>query len=285
MDTKDTEDGRSFTRDESDREDGRRSRSWMPRRRAEDSVPATGAGDEEPDRDTRPLRTVDDREDRRASDRVVDDREDRRASDRRGDGRAMVDHRSVTRAQKERHGGVKVGSAFFGWLTATGMAVLLTALLAAAGAAVGVAHNTDLTKAANTATSDSKTVGIVGAIVLLLIVLVAYYCGGYVAARMARFNGVRQGVAVWVWTLVIAVVLAVLAAAAGQKYNVSATLNIFPRIPVREGTLTTAGIIALLAVAIAALVGAILGGLAGMRYHRRVDHTVPVAGATDRPLD
>ena len=37
--------------------------------------------------------------------------------------------------QKERFGGIKAGSAFFGWLTATGMSVLLITLLAAGGVA------------------------------------------------------------------------------------------------------------------------------------------------------
>ena len=44
-------------------------------------------------------------------------------------------------------GGIKIGSAFFGWLAATGMAVLLTALVAAAGTAVGLATNTDVNAA------------------------------------------------------------------------------------------------------------------------------------------
>ncbi len=269
--------------DESVAKDGDRSQPGTPWRQGRDADPTTGTPEEERIRDTRHERVEDDRHEgdrRKANRREVDRGEvDRRGSDRvkaAEDERVLVDPESVTQVQKDRHGGVKVGSAFFGWLTATGMAVLLTALLAAGGAAVGVGSN-DITKAADGGTSSSNTVGIVGAIVLLVIVLVSYYCGGYVAGRMARFNGISQGVAVWVWTLVIAVVLAVLAAAAGQKYNVSATLNIFPRIPVREGTLTTAGIIALLVVAVAALVGAILGGLAGMRYHRRVDHTVPIA--------
>jgi ABC-type dipeptide/oligopeptide/nickel transport system permease subunit len=43
------------------------------------------------------------------------------------------------------------------------------------------------------------------------------------------------------------------------------------RIPVNEGTVSTAGLIATLAIALAALVGAVLGGLAGMRFHREVD--------------
>ena len=184
-----------------------------------------------------------------------------------------IDHTAVAAAQKEEHGGIKIGSAFFGWLTATGMAVLLTALLAAGGTGVGVVSKADITKATDTTSSNPTTVGIVGAIVLLLIVLVSYYCGGYVAARMARFNGIRQGIAVWLWALLIIIVLAVLALVAGEKYNILSKLNAFPRIPVKEGTPTTTGIIALIAVAVASLVGAILGGLAGMRYHRKVDET------------
>jgi hypothetical protein len=78
---------------------------------------------------------------------------------------------------------------------------------------------------------------------------------------------------VWLWALVIAVIVAVLGAVAGSKYNILAQLNSFPRIPVSEGTLTTGGIIAAIAVVVASLVGALLGGLAGMRFHRRVDRT------------
>jgi len=103
------------------------------------------------------------------------------------------------------------------------------------------------------------------------VLFVAYYCGGYVAGRMARFNGLRQGLAVWLWAVVIAVVMAVLVAVAGSNYNVLSKLNSFPRIPVSEGNLTTGGIIALVVVAVGSLAGALLGGLAGMRFHRRVD--------------
>ncbi len=181
--------------------------------------------------------------------------------------------RSVVGREQEEHGGIKLGSAFFGWLTATGMAVLLTALVAAAGTAVGVATNTKVGDATQKATSSASTVGLVGGIILLVILFVAYYCGGYVAGRMARFNGLKQGLAVWLWAIVIAVVVAVIGAVAGSKYNILATLNTFPRLPVNEGTLTTGGVVALLAVVAASLVGALLGGLAGMRFHRKVDKT------------
>ena len=182
-----------------------------------------------------------------------------------------LDRASVVERQKESYGGIKIGSAFFGWLTATGTAVLLTALLAATGAAIGVATNTQAGQAADQATQNADTIGITGGIILLVVLFAAYYCGGYVAGRMARFDGAKQGVAVWLWAVAIAIVVAVLGVIAGSKYNVLGALNAFPRIPVDEGTLTTGGIIALVAAAVAALAGAILGGLAGMRYHRNVD--------------
>ncbi len=173
--------------------------------------------------------------------------------------------------EKERYGGIKVGSAFFGWLTATGTAVLLTALAAAAGTAVGVANNTDAAQALDQASRNSQTVGVVGIIVLLVILFVAYYCGGYVAGRMARFNGAKQGLMVWIWAIIIAVVVAILGLVAGSKFNILANLNSFPRIPIDEGQVTGTGILALVVVAVVSLGGALLGGLAGMHFHRQVD--------------
>ena len=177
---------------------------------------------------------------------------------------------TVVAREKEQFGGIKVGSAFFGWLAATGTAVLLTALVAAAGTAVGLATNTDVNEAANQAVNN-QTVGLAGIIVLLVILFVAYYCGGYVAGRMARFNGAKQGLMVWIWALIAAVIVAVLGLIAGQQFNILANLNSFPRIPVNEGQLNTMSIIAAVVVAVVALIGAVLGGLAGMRFHRKVD--------------
>jgi ABC-type amino acid transport system permease subunit len=190
-----------------------------------------------------------------------------------GQGSHREDRKTVIDREKEEHGGIKIGSAFFGFLTATGMTVLLTALAAAIGAAVGLATDTKTGEATSQATSSAGTVGIVGGIVLLVILFVAYYCGGYVAGRMARFDGVKQGFAVWLWAILIAVVVGVLGAVAGSEFNVLSQLNSFPRLPVGEGDLTTAGIVALVVVLAASLAGAVLGGLAGMRFHRTVDRT------------
>ncbi len=184
-----------------------------------------------------------------------------------------VDHDSVLTREKEQFGGIKVGSAFFGWVAAAGIAVLLTSLLTAAGVVLSLTSKTtttDISNQANAATGTAKTVGLVGAILLLVVLFVAYYCGGYVAARMARFNGAKQGLAVWLWGIVFAIVIFILVKIAGSRYNILTNLNL-PRIPVDEGTVITTAIIAIAAIIIVTLGAAILGGLAGMRFHRHVD--------------
>jgi len=184
------------------------------------------------------------------------------------------DRREVVGREREEHGGVKIGSAFFGWLTATGMAVLLTALAAAAGTAVSVATgNESASEATDAVGATAETVGLAGGIILLVILFLAYYSGGYVAGRMARFDGIKQGLAVWVWAIVVAIIVAVLGLVAGDEFNVLQQVDSFPRIPVGEGELTTGGIVALVLVVLVTLVGAMLGGLAGMRFHRKVDRT------------
>jgi len=177
------------------------------------------------------------------------------------------DHREVVARQKEEFGGMKVGAGFFGWLAATGMAVILTALVAAVAAALGMSQN--LTTADATTGNVAKA-GLVGGIVLLVIVLVAYYCGGYVAGRMARFNGLKQGLAVWLWAVIVTIVLGVLGAVAGSKFNLMDQVSV-PNLGVSTDRFTWTGVLALVVVAAVALLGAILGGLAGMRFHRRVD--------------
>lgn len=179
------------------------------------------------------------------------------------------DHDSVLARERDEFGGMKIGSAFFGWLAATGLAVIVIAILAGAGVAFGLTDQ-GAVDAAQGDEGTARTVGLVGAIVLLVVLLVAYYCGGYVAGRMARFDGAKQGLAVWLWLIVTTVVLALVGWIAGNRYNILAQLNL-PRIPVDEGTVTTAGLIAAGAALLAALAGAVLGGIAGTRWHRRID--------------
>lgn len=193
-------------------------------------------------------------------------------------GRRHDEREDMVATQRERFGGIKFGSAFFGWLTATGLAVLLTALVSAIGVGVGMANDVD---AEALTTEEPGTVGLIGAIVLAVILFVAYFAGGYVAGRMARFNGARQGFAVWLWAIIIAVLLAIVAVVAGNQFNGRGELDAFPRVPIGEGDLTTGGIVALVVALLVTLAGAILGGMAGMRFHRRVDQAAIDETRTD----
>lgn len=167
--------------------------------------------------------------------------------------------------QHERFGGLNIGAAFFGWLVAVGLAALLTALLSAAGAAIGLTEVSE-----SEARSNLETISVVGAILLILVLAIAYYAGGYVAGRMSRFDGARQGVGVWLIGLVVTILLAVLGAIAGSEYNLLGRLDL-PRIPIDEGSLTTGAVITLIVVVLGTLLAAIAGGKVGERYHHKVD--------------
>jgi amino acid transporter len=186
------------------------------------------------------------------------------ASATRGAARDAVD------AQHDRFGGIKWGAAFFGWLSANGLAVILLAILSAAGVAFGLTQVSSADQATNQATQNAGTIGIAGGITLLIVLFLAYLAGGYVAGRMARFDGVKQGLAVWVIGLLVVIVLAIVGAVLGAQYNVLSQLNL-PSIPISGGTLTTGGIIAGIAALLITLLGAILGGKLGTRYHRKID--------------
>jgi hypothetical protein len=180
--------------------------------------------------------------------------------DPRGDGLSADEVRA---RQHDQFGGINWGSAFFGWLVAVGLSALLVGLLSAAGAAIGL----------NSRPPDGETAGtvsIVGGALLVIALVIAYYGGGYVAGRMSRFDGGRQGVAVWLLGLAMTIIAAVAGAALGSQYNLLGQLNL-PSVPVDEATLATGGLITLAAIVVGTLLAAAAGGKAGHRYHRRVD--------------
>ena len=167
---------------------------------------------------------------------------------------------AVRARQREEFGGINWGAAFFGWLVAVGLGALLVGLLAAAGAAVGLADTT----------GDATEIGLGGAIALLVALAIAYFAGGYVAGRMSRFDGARQGAGTWLLGLAVTIVLAVVGAVLGSEYNVLERLEL-PAVPVGDSELATGGVLALVIVVVGTLIAAVAGGKAGERYHRKVD--------------
>ena len=173
-----------------------------------------------------------------------------------------ADTETAARARALQHdefGGINWGSAFFGWLVTVGMATILIGLLSAAGAAFGLSD-----------VNDTETIGVAGGILLVLVLAAAYYCGGYVSGRMSRFDGARQGIAVWALGLAVTLVLALAGTLFGAEYNVFERLNL-PRVPVDEGSLTAGAAVALVGVVVVTLGAAMGGGMVGERFHQKVD--------------
>ncbi len=168
--------------------------------------------------------------------------------------------------RKERFGGLNPGAAFFGWLVAIAVSVLLTGIIGAIVAAVG--SNTVITQ--SQAQSQAGTIGLVAAIVLLAVLMIGYYSGGYVAGRMSRFSGTSQGLGVWITGLVVTLAMIALGAIFGQQYDILSRVNL-PRLPVTADALTVGGVVAALVVLFGTLLAALAGGSVGTHYHRRVD--------------
>ena len=175
--------------------------------------------------------------------------------------------RAVRARQQEEYGGVNWGAAFFGWLVAIGLGALLVGLLAAMGAAVGLTELSETEAAGN-----ASELGIGGAIALLVALGVAYFFGGYVAGRMSRFDGARQGMGAWLIGLIVTVILAIAGALLGAEYNVLERLDL-PALPVGDSELARGGAVALALVVVVSLVATLVGGKAGETYHRRIDRT------------
>jgi len=168
--------------------------------------------------------------------------------------------------RREQFGGFNLGADFFGWLVAIGMTILLTGILSAIAAGLG----DSLEVSRNEAERKAGTFGLGVAIALLVVLMLAYYAGGYVAGRMSRYDGGRQGLGVWLIGLVVTLVVIAVGWIFGNEYNVFDRVNL-PSMPIPTDTATWGGIITLAAILLGTLLAAFLGGKMGQRYHTKID--------------
>ena len=125
---------------------------------------------------------------REAGGTAVADRDDETRAHRAAYEEGYADGHDPAAAQdvrRERFGGLNPGAAFFGWLVAIAVSVLLTGIVGAIAAAVGTSTQVNSPPTRR----QAGTIGLVAAIVLLVVLMIGYYAGGYVAGRMSRFNG------------------------------------------------------------------------------------------------
>ena len=164
-------------------------------------------------------------------------------------------------AEARRHfGGVDWLATLAGLLAAIGTLVLLGGL---AGAAGSIGYQL-------TDSGDDPSIGaLVAGIVVLL---VSFFVGGWVAGRVARYDGGRNGFLTALWFLALAAALAGLGAWLGDRYDVFREI----RLPqwFSGDDLGAAAIASGVVGAVLALAAGWLGGTVGARYHRRADQLV-----------
>ncbi len=185
-------------------------------------------------------------------------------------GRPLDEHRDDS-AARDRFGGINWGAGFFGWLVAIGMTIILAGIVGAVLSAIDSQVDITLRDARNAAGS----VGIGAGITLLVVLMLAYFTGGYVAGRMSRFDGARQGVATWVIGLVVTLLVTALGAVAGTQYDIFDRISL-PRLPLNLTELGTGGAITAVAVLLGTLLAAVIGGMVGHRYHDKVDRAAGI---------
>jgi hypothetical protein len=116
-----------------------------------------------------------------------------------------------------------------------------------------------------------------GLAVVGVLIFLTYFFGGYVAGRLARFDGGRNGAMVLAWTFIVALILALVALVfAGFLPDLAANSirNLAQGTASAVGTLAgagLAGIVVGVAALLLALLGGFFGGRLGSRYHAEID--------------
>lgn len=210
--------------------------------------------------DESPARHVDERA------RMTDETPERTTADRTPAERTSAERTSGRESAHEEFGGMNTGADFFGWLVAVAVATLLTGLIGALVA--GISETADISQ--SEAEREAGTIGIVAAVVLVLVVGVGYYAGGYVAGRMSRFDGARQGLGVWLIGLVVMIIAGVTGAVFGREYNVLDRVDL-PQLPVSDSDASMGALITGAALLLVSLLAALAGGKVGRNYHSKVD--------------
>jgi hypothetical protein len=172
--------------------------------------------------------------------------------------------RELRRERQEFGNQIQWEAVLFGLLAGVGLAASLVATVLGALIAAGVTSSHE--DAAGLV--DQMMAG--GGAISLAILALSYLTAGYVAARMARFDGWRQGLGIWLLSLFVVLAVAIAAWIAGGTLDptdsISLTGNPVDEGPLRQGVAVIAPVLVVLP-----LVAALVGGVFGDRFHRAVD--------------
>jgi spore maturation protein SpmB len=187
--------------------------------------------------------------------RAIEDRRERRAA---------VEHARDRLALVRDAGWGKISgfSVAAGVLAAYGAFAIVAGIVAAVLHAIGI----DSEKISD---NDWHNLGTGAAVVVAVVFLAAYLFGGYVAGRMARRAGVLHGFLVFVFGVLVLVAVAAIAHAQDGTDALLDRLDSLG-IPTSGDEWAEIGSVAGIAALLAMLVGSLLGGSRGERWHQRL---------------
>ncbi len=178
------------------------------------------------------------------------------------------DNRAGVAEAHRRFGGLDVPATLAGMVAALGTLVVLSGIAAGAGT-IGYQSGLD----------DTDDLSLGGFIAGMVVLFLAFLVGGWVAGRMARYDGGRNGLVSALWFVLLVAGLAALGAWAGDRYEDEFTDLDLPRWFEDNARTTTAVITGLVAVVVALLAG-FLGGRRGGATTARPTRSSPAREAS-----
>lgn len=173
---------------------------------------------------------------------------------------------------RDMYGGVDWLASFLGFV----FAIVIGALFSAVAGLVLI----PLGFSVDISGGEFEPAVITGLAVVAVLLFLTYFFGGYVAGRLARFDGGRNGAMTVIWGLILALLLTVIGGVFGDMLpgDLIGQLQDFVQngaAPAFQG-LMSLGLVGLgiaAGVLLIELLGGILGGRVGARYHREIDRT------------
>ena len=180
-------------------------------------------------------------------------------------------------------GAISLVSALAGVLVAYGAVLILLAVAAGIGSALGF-------ETSGISDNEWRDLGVGAAVALGVVLFASYFFGGYVAGRMGRRAGLSHGLLVFVLGLVVVAAVAGITSATADGDAISRELQ-NQGIPTAADDWREIGLFGGIGFLAAMLVGSLLGGMKGERWHgllvtRALDPDVRPRGEPegDQPL-
>jgi len=179
------------------------------------------------------------------------------------DRKRTVTTSSVAVQPIQARGDVTGGSVFTGVVVAFGAMFLLSALIGGILVALGLLDS-------NVTPGDAVNAGIGAGVALVIAQFLAYLWGGYTAGRMGRGSGFANGLLVPVVAIIVGLAIGGVVTSLGVTVNLNLPLSV-NRLPIESDYLVNWGIGIGIASLIAMFLGGIVGGIAGVRWHTRLE--------------